>query len=84
MAPYRFDEKLLDVRAALLAVALTSQSFLGPALFAGLQVEGVTLNFLNDIFLLNFAFEATKRAFERFAILQYYFCQLNPPPLWHR
>jgi hypothetical protein len=32
---------------------------------------------------LNLAFEPAQRAFQRFAVLQYYFCQLNPPPLWH-
>ena len=77
------DVKLLDIGAALFAIPLASQSFLGAALFAGLQVEGVTLDLFDNIFLLNFALKATKRAFESFAILQYDFCQLNPPPLWH-
>ena len=35
----------------------------------------MTLDLLNDVFLLNFALKTAKRAFQRFAILQYYFCQ---------
>ena len=60
---------LLDIGPALLAVPLASQSFLCPALFTRLQIEGVTLDLLNDVFLLNFALKTSKRAFERFAVL---------------
>ncbi len=69
--------ELFDIAGALLAVALAGEGFLGAALFAGLQVERVTLDFLNDIFLLNLALEATKGAFQGFAILQMDFCQLK-------
>lgn len=37
----------------------------------------MTLDFLNDIFLLNLAFEAAQSAFERLAVLQMHFCQLE-------
>jgi len=60
---------LLHIGPALLTVPLASQSFLCPALFTRLQIEGVTLDLLNDVFLLNFALETSKRAFERFAVL---------------
>jgi hypothetical protein len=36
----------------------------------------VTFDFLHNVFLLHFAFEATQRAFQSFAVLQMYFCQL--------
>jgi hypothetical protein len=37
--------------------ALTSQRSFHTLFFAGLQVEGVSLDLLNDVFLLNLAFE---------------------------
>jgi chaperonin GroES len=71
--------RLLDVGAALLAVALARQGFLGPALFARLQVVGMTLDFLDDVFLLNLALKAAKRAFYGFAVLNDNFRQSNSP-----
>ena len=50
--------ELLDIGAALLAITLTCQSFLSPSLLAGLQIEGVTLYLLDDVFLLHLALEA--------------------------
>jgi hypothetical protein len=35
----------------------------------------VLLDILDDIFLLHFPFEATERAFNRFAFLDFDFCQ---------
>lgn len=51
--------KLLDIGTALFPIALAGQGFLGPTLFAGFEIKGVTLNLFNDIFLLHFAFETT-------------------------
>src|SRR5947209_1629116 len=68
---------LLNVARTLLAIPLACQRFLRPAFFARLQVERVAFDFLDDIFLLNFAFKTAQRAFERFAILQMDFCQLR-------
>jgi len=43
------------------------------------------LDLFNDVFLLNFTFESSQSAFERLAILQMDFCQLEihhlPEPL---
>jgi hypothetical protein len=39
--------------ASLLAIALARQSGLYTALLTGLQVVGMTLDFLDDVFLLN-------------------------------
>jgi hypothetical protein len=46
-----------------LATALARQSFLRALLFAGLQVVGVTLHFLDDVFLLHLALEAPQGVF---------------------
>lgn len=72
--------ELLDVGTTLFAIALASQSLFGAALLAGLEVKGVTLDLFNDVFLLHLALESTKSAFQRFAVLQYYFCQTYSPP----
>ena len=60
---------LLDIGTALLAIALAGQSFLCPTLLARLQVERVTLDLFDNIFLLHLALKSTERAFKRFAVL---------------
>lgn len=57
--PIPFPE-LFDVTDALLAVPFARQGFLGAALFARLQIEGVLLDLLDDIFLLDLALEAAE------------------------
>jgi hypothetical protein len=44
----------------------------------------VTLDLLNDIFLLHLALETTKRILEGLSLLQSDFCQLATPPNWSR
>lgn len=73
-------ERLFDIAGPFLAIALAGERFLRAPPFSGLQIERVPLDFLDDIFLLHFAFEAPQRAFERFAILQMNFCQIKPSP----
>ena len=63
-----------------LAAALTGQCFFYALLLARLQVKGVTLDLLNNVFLLHFALEATQCIFEGLALLKSYFCQLNYTP----
>ena len=46
-------EQLVLLFASLLAITLASQSRLYALLLARLQVVGVTLDFLDDVFLLN-------------------------------
>jgi len=53
----------------LLTIAFARQSFLHATLFAGLQIEGMPLHFLNDVLLLYFTFETAQRVFKRFALL---------------
>ena len=56
-------QNLVLFLASFLTAALTCQRFLYALLFTRLQVVGVTLNLLNNVFLLNLAFEATKGVF---------------------
>ena len=60
--PFLIRTELLNVAGALFAVALASESFLRPALFAGLQIEGMALNLFYDIFLLDLPLKAAQRA----------------------
>ena len=66
---------LFDFPARLFPVPLTGQGTLDPLFLSRLQVEGVSLDLLDDVLLLDLSFEAPKSVFERFAILQFYFSQ---------
>ena len=63
-----------------LTAALTRQSFFDALLLTGLQVKGVALDLLNDVFLLHFSLEAAQSILERFALLEPDFCQLDHTP----
>jgi len=65
--------------SAFLAVALARQRCLGAFLLAWFQVEGVALDLLDDVLLLDLALEAAKRALHGFTILDVYFGQRNSP-----
>lgn len=67
--------------ANLLAIPLACQGFLDALLLAGLQVEGVALDFLDDVFLLHLALEAAKSILEGLTLLQTNFCQCKNTPL---
>jgi len=74
--PFSFQEnRLFDILVSLFAVPLAGEGFFGSLLFAGFQVEGVTLDLLDDVLLLDLALETAQRAFERLAILHEYFSQ---------
>jgi hypothetical protein len=68
-------KRLLDLSRALLTIPFPGEGFLGPAFLAGLQVEGMPFDFLNDVFLLHFTLESPQSAFKRLAILKMDFCQ---------
>ena len=72
--------QLLGLAPLLLAIALAREGLLRPALVARLQVEGVLLDVLDDVFLLHLPFETAERAFNGLAFLNLYFCQGNTPP----
>ena len=63
-----------------LAAAFAGQCLFDAFFLAGLQIEGVFLDFLNDVFLLNFAFETPERIFDGFAFLNADFSQSIHPP----
>src|SRR5260370_6219228 len=53
----------------LLAAPLAGQCLLGPALVAGLQVEAVLLDVLDDVLLLDLPLEAPEGVLDRLALL---------------
>jgi hypothetical protein len=63
-----------------LASTLASESCLHTLLLAGLQVKGVALDLLDNVFLLHLALEATQCVLEGLTLLKSYFCQTNTPP----
>src|ERR1700676_548200 len=67
--------KLIRFPALLLTQSLPRKRFFCPALLAGFHVEAVLLYFLDDVFLLHFALETAQCIFQRFTLLDNYFCQ---------
>ncbi len=72
-----FCRDLLNFSGSFLAIPFASEGFLCTALFARLQVERMTFDLFDDIFLLNLALKPAQSAFKRFAFLQMHFCQLE-------
>jgi len=64
----------------LLASTLASERSFYTLFLARLQVEGVTLDLLDNVFLLHFALETTQSVLEGFPLLKSYFCQTDTPP----
>lgn len=58
--PRSGPDRLVLLLARFLTTALPSQSFFCPLLFARLQVVGVPLDLLDNIFLLYLAFETAE------------------------
>jgi hypothetical protein len=71
-----FRGHLIWLSANLLASALSRQGFLHSTLRAGLEVEGMALHFLNNVFRLNLAFEPAQGTLDRLTFLQSNFCQI--------
>ena len=59
----------------LFASPLAGQSLLYALLLSRLEVVGMSFHFLDDIFLLDFAFETAQGVFQRLAFLESYFRQ---------
>ena len=76
MIPCQFV--LGDVAIAFLAVALTRQRGFDSLLLTWLQTKSVSLHFLNDVFLQNFALEAPERVLKGFTILNVDLGQVSP------
>ena len=64
---------LVRFATLLFARTFTRQRLLGAATIAWLQVEGVLLDILDDIFLLHLPLEATESTLDRLAILHFDF-----------
>jgi len=71
---------LILLFTSFLAIPFSCQRLFDPALFARLEVEGMTFHFLDDVFLLHLAFEAAQRIFKRLAFLYANFRQRTTPP----
>jgi hypothetical protein len=66
----------LNHSAVFLAVAFACEGRFEAALFARRNIEGVSLHFADNVFLLHFALESTESAFERLVIAKLDFCHL--------
>src|SRR5829696_2624246 len=73
---------LIRFAALLLTRTFTRERLLGAATITRLQVEGVLLDILDDIFLLHLPLEPAKRALDGLAILHFHFSQAVLHPLY--
>ena len=55
--------------------AFARQGLFGPTLVARLQVEGVLLNVLDNVFLLDFSLKSPQGTLNRLTLLNLHFCQ---------
>jgi hypothetical protein len=69
--------KLIRLSAILLSGSLPRQSFFHTALRSRLEVVGVALHFLDDVFGLHLALESAQGAFNGLTLLQSNFCQIS-------
>ena len=69
----------LDHPTDFFAAAFSSKCLLDAFLFTRLQIKGVFLDFLDDVFLLDFSLETAQSVFDRFTILNSNFRQLVHP-----
>jgi hypothetical protein len=60
---------LFDFPARLFPVSLAGQRLLDPLFLSRLQVEGVPLDLLDNVLLLDLSLEAPQSVFERFTVL---------------
>src|SRR5215831_7853332 len=65
----------------LLSKPLSRQRLFDSAPFPWLKIEGVLLDFLDDVFLLHLAFEPTQGVFQRFPFLKSHFSQSTNTPV---
>lgn len=66
---------LVLLLADFLTIALTGKGFFYAPLFARLQIEGMTLDFLDNVFGLHLALKAAKGILKRFTFLNSNLCQ---------
>lgn len=73
--------RLLAVAGPAFPVPLARQRLLQPPFLARLQVIGVFLDLLDDVFLLHLALKAAKGGFESFSVLEKDLSQVYIHPL---
>jgi hypothetical protein len=79
-APCSFKTSSVLLFANFLASALTSERGLYAFFLTRLEVKGVALNLLDDVFLLHLALEPAQGVLEGFTLLQSNFRQTDTPP----
>jgi hypothetical protein len=67
--------RLFDFPATFLPVPFACQRLLDPQFFARLQIEGMPLDFFNDVFLLYLPLETPESVFQGFTVLESDFSQ---------
>ena len=67
---------LVLLAARFLSITFPRQRFLYSAFFTGFQIIGMSLDFLNNIFLLDLPFEPAQSVFKRLSLLQPNFGQV--------
>ena len=70
---------LVGFASDLLASSLARQGLLHSSFLARFEIKRMSLDFLNDVFLLDFPFEATQGVFQRLAFLEPDFRQSTHP-----
>src|SRR5262245_12895856 len=71
---------LVGLAPLLLAGTFAGQGLLGAPFVAGLQIKGVFLDVLDDVFLLDLSLETAERAFDGLAFLDADFCHGSNTP----
>src|SRR5262249_3638403 len=70
---------LLQLAPELLAIALSRERLFRSTLVTRLQIEGMLLDILDDVFLLNLALESTESALDRLTLLDFHFRHAQHP-----
>jgi hypothetical protein len=71
---------LFRFASELLAIAFPRERLLGPSFVSRLQIEGVFLDVLDDVFLLDFPLEPAESALDRLALLDFDFSHATHTP----
>src|SRR5271168_1727578 len=78
--PWVAKPELVLLLTDLLAIALASKRLFHALLFTRFQIKRVTLDFLDNVFRLHLALEASQCVLKGFAFLYSNLCQENTPP----
>jgi hypothetical protein len=79
-APVLVELDLVLLLADFLAITFAGERFLNALLFARLEIKGMTLYFLDNVFGLHLALETAQSILKGFAFLNSNLCQEKTPP----